>query len=98
MSDRHRVPGPGTDSSAVMAAARAWLAAPEHVADRFRLFFEDAPIGMVVGDRGGRIVAVNRALCELLGWTRDTMLEHALSDFTHPDDRTREADTLERML
>jgi PAS domain S-box-containing protein len=98
MNDRHGSHDPGGDSRAVMAAARAWLASPEHVADRFRLFFEDAPIAMMVGDRGGRIVAVNRALCDLLGWGRDGLLERSLCDFTHPDDRSREADALDRML
>jgi PAS domain S-box-containing protein len=98
MSDRHGVSDPGADSRAIMAAARAWLASPDHVADRFRLFFEDAPIGMMVGDRGGRIVAANRALCDLLGFGREALLERSQCDFTHPDDRARETDALERML
>jgi hypothetical protein len=55
--------------------------------------FEYAAAGLAIGDRDGRLVRVNRALCDFLGRARDELVGHDIREFTHPDDlrRTEEA-------
>jgi diguanylate cyclase (GGDEF)-like protein/PAS domain S-box-containing protein len=54
--------------------------------ERFRLAFDNAPIGMCLVGPGGRFMQVNRALCEMLGYPEGELLERAVVDVTHPDD------------
>lgn len=54
--------------------------------ERFRNAFENAPIGMALISLDGRWLKVNQALCGILGYTRDELLEKSFQDITHPDD------------
>ncbi|GMU39641.1 MAG: hypothetical protein AMXMBFR23_05070 [Chloroflexota bacterium] len=45
------------------------------------------PEGVMVADASGRIVEVNRALCDLLGFTREELLAMAPNDIVPPDER-----------
>src|SRR5262249_18127168 len=54
--------------------------------ERFRLAFDNAPIGMCLVRMDGRFTQVNRALCEMLGYSEDALLERTVADVTHPDD------------
>ena len=62
--------------------------------ERFRLSFDGAPVGMAViraGDRGEAVaVAVNRAMCRLLGRQEDDLVGRDVADITHPDDMPHE--------
>jgi two-component system sensor histidine kinase/response regulator len=51
-----------------------------------RVAFENAPIGMVLASPDERILRVNRALCEMLGYTADALMANGLWAFTHPED------------
>jgi PAS domain S-box-containing protein len=53
---------------------------------RFRLAFEKAPIGMAVVSFDYRLLRVNAALCEALGYTAAELLKLRFVDLTHPDD------------
>ncbi len=54
---------------------------------RFRAIFEHAGIGIVLGDRSRRIVMVNAALQEMLGYTAVELVQRTFVEITHPDDR-----------
>lgn len=54
--------------------------------------FEDAPIGMALVATDERIVEANQALCRMLGYTREELLELTVLDITHPDDLEVEAE------
>ena len=54
--------------------------------ERFSGAFEHAPIGLALVAPDGRWLKVNRALCELLGYTEAEMLARTFLDITHPDD------------
>jgi len=53
---------------------------------RFRLAFENAPIGMALVALDGRWMRVNRALVDMLGYDEQTLLTKTFQDITHPDD------------
>jgi two-component system sensor histidine kinase/response regulator len=54
---------------------------------RFQIAFESAPIGVAVVALDGRWLAVNDALCELIGYSKDELLARTFTEITHPDDR-----------
>jgi diguanylate cyclase (GGDEF)-like protein/PAS domain S-box-containing protein len=58
---------------------------------RFRSAFENAPIGVALAefDRGpeGRVVEVNRSLCELLGRTEAELIDSPLTGLGLPEER-----------
>jgi len=58
--------------------------------DRFRAMFESAAIGTGVLDLQGRIVTSNRALEEMLGFTKHELERRTAVELTHPEDRSRE--------
>jgi PAS domain S-box-containing protein len=53
----------------------------------FRKAFEEAPIPMTIGSADGCLVKVNRAMCELLGYGEEELLELGWLAILHPDDR-----------
>ncbi|HLL68617.1 MAG TPA: EAL domain-containing protein [Micromonosporaceae bacterium] len=53
---------------------------------RFRALFAGAAIGMGVGTVDGRIIEVNQALCDMLGYTVDELRARRMEEFIHPDD------------
>ena len=54
--------------------------------DHFEQVFERAPIGMGLMDLEGRFTLVNRALCEITGYTTEELIGRRFADITHPDD------------
>jgi diguanylate cyclase (GGDEF)-like protein/PAS domain S-box-containing protein len=48
---------------------------------------ELAAIGISHVDLNGRFVFVNRRLCEMLGYSREELLELSIPEISHPDDR-----------
>ncbi|MGR3200180.1 MAG: PAS domain S-box protein [Paracoccus sp. (in: a-proteobacteria)] len=46
-----------------------------------------SPVLQMIGDRSGRIAAVNPAWTQLLGWTAEETAGRAALSFVHPDDR-----------
>jgi diguanylate cyclase (GGDEF)-like protein/PAS domain S-box-containing protein len=67
---------------------------------RFRLAFDDAPVGMAITDvtaeGSARYVQVNRAFAAMLGLTPGQMIGRSGADFTHPDHRELDASRLAR--
>jgi PAS domain S-box-containing protein len=60
----------------------------------FRAIFENAAIGIAVVDRDLKVVDVNFAYCEMLGYTKDELLAMRLVDYTHPEDQKRDVEFL----
>jgi len=58
--------------------------------ERFRAMFDSAAIGTGVLDLEGRVVTSNRALEQMLGYSKDELASLTAAELTHPEDRTRE--------
>lgn len=65
---------------------------------RFRLLFEQAPIGMAITTTTGRFVQVNPALCATLGYTEAELLQKSFAEVTHPDDVPANVERDRRLL
>src|SRR5581483_4469828 len=67
--------------------------------DRFRLFFDRAPFGLVEVDTVKSIILqVNDRYCEVLGRTREQLTTQSWKTFTHPDDLQGDQETVDHML
>jgi diguanylate cyclase (GGDEF)-like protein/PAS domain S-box-containing protein len=66
--------------------------------ERFRTAFEDAPIGVALIGLNGRYLRVNRALCDMLGYSEEELLEKTPLDLTHPDDLGATAERMRQVL
>ena len=53
---------------------------------RLRAIFDSAPVGIAIADAAGRYLMVNRAQCEMLGYSEAELLLQTYADITHPDD------------
>jgi PAS domain S-box-containing protein len=58
----------------------------EESKERFRSVFECSAVGMALVGDDGRWVQVNRALCEILGYSEQELLATNFQSLTYPDD------------
>jgi PAS domain S-box-containing protein len=54
--------------------------------ERFRLTFEQAPVGIAHNDQDGRWIRMNQKLCEIVGYPEEELRKLTIRDITHPDD------------
>jgi two-component system, cell cycle sensor histidine kinase and response regulator CckA len=66
---------------------REWEAALRLSRERFQGFFANAPIGIALIDRFGRLEEANRALAELFGSSPSDLIGQPLIGFVNEDDR-----------
>jgi PAS domain S-box-containing protein len=52
--------------------------------EKYRLFFENAPLGYQSLDQDGRLLDVNQTWLDLMGYDKDDVLGHMISDFLSP--------------
>jgi PAS domain S-box-containing protein len=64
---------------------------------RFRLAFEEAPIGVALAGPDGRFLRVNTALCEMVGYSREELTGLTFQAITHPDDVDVDVELLRRL-
>jgi len=65
---------------------------------RFRLSFENAPIGKAIVGLDGHWIDVNHALCTMLGYSEQELLASSFQDITHADDLKRDLTHLGDLL
>ena len=54
-------------------------------ASKFKAVFDEAPISMTLLDESGTIIEVNKASCDMSGYSREELLAMSFMDVTHPD-------------
>lgn len=65
---------------------------------RFQALFEQAAVGVVEVDfDSGRFLRVNRKGCELLGYSREELLQRDFMSITHPDDVSASLEQVQRL-
>ena len=52
---------------------------------KFRAYMEESPLGIFVADNEGRYVGVNRAACQMSGYTEAELLNLSIPDFLAPE-------------
>jgi len=65
---------------------------------RFRLAFENAPIGKAIVGLDGLFREVNPALCRLTGYSAEALLALTFQDITHPDDLEADLSLLAKLV
>ena len=58
----------------------------QEIRERFRLAFENANIGMCLVDLQGRLIKVNRQMCEIFGYSQEELEGMTVNDIAHPED------------
>jgi PAS domain S-box-containing protein len=64
----------------------------------FENAFDHAPIGMALVALDGRLMKLNSAFCDLIGYETDEALTLDFQTITHPDDLAAELDLLSRLI
>ncbi len=59
--------------------------------ERFRKVFEEGPLGMAIVGRDVKPVRANAALCRMLGYTEEELLQKSFTEVTHPNYRERDS-------
>jgi PAS domain S-box-containing protein len=65
--------------------------------EKFRLFFENSPVGKSITGLNGTI-NVNKAFCDMLGYSESALKNTNWKDVTHPDDIQETADIMKAFL
>ena len=66
--------------------------------ERFRVTFEEAPVGMVICVGDGVITKTNRALCRISGYTQEELIGRHVRDLAHPEDRELSGPLVKKLL
>ena len=74
------------DQLAVALAQREAQAALRESEERFRLTFDQSPIGKAIVALDGRYLRVNDALCDITGYSAGELTAMTFADITHPED------------
>ena len=57
--------------------------------ERFRVAFEEAPMGIIMAVGDGVLVRANRTFCQMSGYREEELIGKPVRDITHPEDRGR---------
>jgi PAS domain S-box-containing protein len=55
--------------------------------ERFRLAFEEGPLGMGLVDLEGKFLQANRAFCKMMGYSEEELWGRSVLEITHAEDR-----------
>lgn len=65
---------------------------------RFRSAFHASPLGMAIVALHGRCLSVNRALCDMVGYTEEALLGMRIQALLHPDDVVHDRACMKQLL
>ncbi|MBF0559455.1 MAG: PAS domain S-box protein [Nitrospirae bacterium] len=66
--------------------------------ERFRCAFEYAPIGVSMHELGGGFLRVNKAFCNIVGYSNEELSTRTYRDITHPDDLALNIELVRKLL
>jgi PAS domain S-box-containing protein len=65
---------------------------------QLQLIFENAPIGMALTDLSKSFIKVNKAYCDIIGYSKKELLTMTYEEITHPDDVKMENEILDQTI
>lgn len=65
---------------------------------RFRSFFDQAAVGMVIASEDGRFLQANQQFANIIGYTKEELVDIPCAQVTHADDRNFEAIAIAEMI
>ncbi|RNI12074.1 PAS domain S-box protein [Methanohalophilus sp. RSK] len=65
---------------------------------KFRSYIDNAPDGIFVADENGDYIEVNKAACEITGFSKDELLAMNFIDITLPEDHERAIEAFESLV
>jgi PAS domain S-box-containing protein len=89
-----RVVAYAADITEPLAAEDALRRSEEH----FRAFFQRSMVGMATTSPAKGWVEVNQALCDILGYPREELLQKTWVELTHPDDIAADVAEFDRVV
>lgn len=66
--------------------------------ERFRQVFAQAPIGIVLNTPDGKLMQINQAFCQMLGYSAAELMALNFTEITHPEDLASELPYIEQIL
>ncbi len=66
--------------------------------ERFRLTFDNAPLGVALVNLDGSWLRVNAPLCDIVGWSKPELLARTFQEITHPDDLDADLELLASLV
>jgi PAS domain S-box-containing protein len=77
---------------------RARTAELQESEQRFRMTFDHAAVGIAHVAPDGRWLRVNQKLCDIVGYTRDELLQRTFQEITHAEDLDADLENIRRTL
>lgn len=66
--------------------------------EQFRRVFEEGPLGLALVGKDYRFLKANAALCQMVGYPEDELVQKTFADITHPDDVGTDIEFAERLF
>ncbi|WP_247237352.1 PAS domain S-box protein [Telluribacter sp. SYSU D00476] len=73
-------------------------AALANVEKRFHAGFDNASLGIAISDIGGKFIMINKAFCEMVGYTQEELYKGWFAEITHPDDLAASQAQVQRLM
>jgi len=83
---------------AELARHREAQAALRESEERFRRVFEEGPLGLALIGKDYHFLKINSALCQMVGYTEQELVQRTFADITHPDDIREDIALAERLF
>ena len=79
-------PAPNVDMQEILQRSQTFERALRESEERYRLTFEQAAVGIAHTSKAGHFLRVNPKLCEIVGYTQETLRKLTMRGITHPSD------------
>ena len=79
-------PAPNVDMQEILQRSQTFERALRESEERYRSTFEQAAVGIAHTSKAGHFLRVNPKLCEIVGYTQETLRKLTMREITHPSD------------
>ncbi len=70
----------------------------EESEEKFRRYFEDATIGISLTETNGKLSTINKAFCDMLGYSKEELTKKGFAEITYPDDLAESQQCVRHLL